>query len=206
MKTKGILLMCGLMSFSVSAISQKTSQAELPNEVYAGYGAGSVFYFTRVSQAHNGMSSSSHDYLQSAGTFFLGYTRNFNRVVSMGVLFSYMPSSTDLTSNYIYENNGYGSSTTGSATDDLLGAITRITFSYVNKPVFRIYSGVAIGVTVDLGKTTINGQTDKTRKLIPAGQLTMFGVRFGRALGGFIEMGIGTQGIINAGITYKIRD
>ena len=208
MKTKGILLTIGLTVLSLTAFSQKTSQTDLPNEFYAGYGAGSLFYFTGLSnQSHHHMYSYGSDtYLRSAGTFLLGYTRNLNRVVSMGVIFSYMPANSDFT-DYSYDKPGNGSNEiTGSASDNILGAITRITFSYVSKPAFRIYSGIAIGVTVDCGTVTYNGNTVSRRKLYPAGEITLFGVRFGRALGGFVEMGFGTNGIITAGISYKIND
>jgi len=76
----------------------------------------------------------------------------------------------------------------------------------MNKPFLKLYSGVAIGVTIDLNKATIDGSEFTDRKIMPAGQLTLFGIRAGKALGGFLEFGVGTNGIVTAGISYKIKD
>ncbi|HTX88397.1 MAG TPA: hypothetical protein VMC08_05360 [Bacteroidales bacterium] len=208
MKTKGFLLTLGWTVLTLSTFSQKVSQADLPNEFYAGYGLGSVFYFSGLSNHYysDAYPYKADQYLRSAGTFLLGYTRHLNRVVSVGSQFAYFPATTDLTYNDYSEGTGTNDVIHRTAHDNVLMALTRITFSYVSKSFFRIYSGFAIGVTVDLGNVTYNGTTENKRKLLPAGQLTMFGVRFGRSLGGFLEMGIGTLGIVTAGISYKIKD
>ncbi len=208
MKTKGILLTIGLSVLTLTALSQRSSQADLSNEFYAGYGAGSIFYFTGISnKSYQGQYSNSSDkYLRSAGTFYMGYNRTLNRVISLGINFSYMPANTEYY-HYLYDYETHSSTDeTWTATDNLLGALTRITFSYLNRPMFRIYSAFALGVIVDCGKVNYNGESFSKRNIYPGIQLTMFGVRFGRALGGFLEMGFGTSGIVNAGISYKIKD
>jgi hypothetical protein len=54
--------------------------------------------------------------------------------------------------------------------------------------------------------TTQNGISYYDRKLRPAGQLTLMGVRAGHKLAGFGEFGFGTNGIICAGISYRFGD
>jgi hypothetical protein len=181
------------------------TQTLLQNDFYAGYGGFSVFYFT-------GINSGSFDLIrtsnlkdeQSAGTFFLGYQRSLNTVVSTGFLFGYQNfNRTGM--GYIYQSDN----TTPEAitvNNNLIMGIARVTFNYVNKPVIRMYSGIGIGLTINLSSVKLNGQTDHDRKLLPGGQLTLMGLRFGRAFGGFVEFGFGTYGIVNAGLSYKFKD
>jgi hypothetical protein len=135
----------------------------------------------------------------SAGTFLLGYNRQVTKVISVGIVFSYMHTTNTLSGYYSY----YDSITSiGTTTDNLLSGISKVNFTYMNKPFLKLYSGVAIGVTIDLN----NGREYTDRKIMPAGQLTLFGIRAGKALGGFLEFGVGTNGIVTAGISYKIKD
>lgn len=227
MKKTLILFLLALGCFSTTLVAQtdvptKTHQGDLVNEFYGGYGAGSVFYFTgklnHSSDYPTEMYSYNNGYLTdmdltqptSAGTLFLGYGRSLNKVISMGFMFGYQgfsysgearQSSYDQWGNYLYD-------TIYSVTshDNLLSGVARVQFAYVNKPFIRMYSGVAIGVTVDFAKGTIGNDEYTERKLMPAGQLTLMGLRFGRSFGGFFEFGFGSYGIINAGVSYKIKD
>jgi hypothetical protein len=197
----------------------KTNQASLFNDLYGGYGAGSIFYFTgkmshssdypTVSGSYGGMYLVNTTLTDptSAGTFFLGYGRTLNEVVSMGFMFGFQEISYSGISRY------RSSQYTGNDTilhltnnDFILSGIARILFSYVNKPIIRVYSGVGIGITINLGKAKLGSEEFTDRKLYPAGQLTLMGIRFGRALGGFFEFGFGSYGIINAGLSYKFKD
>jgi hypothetical protein len=200
--------------------TEKQSQAGLFNDFYGGYGAGSIFYFTGRMK-HTGdypteMSSYNGRYLSgetftnpnSAGTFYLGYGRSLNNVVSMGFLFGFQSFSYTGTAAYS-TNYGYPVDSTPvklSSHDILLSGIARVQFCYVNKPMIRMYSGIGIGITVNFGTGKIQDYEFSERKLWPAGQLTLMGLRFGRAFGGFFEFGFGSYGIINAGLSYKFKD
>jgi hypothetical protein len=92
----------------------------------------------------------------------------------------------------------------GTSYDNLMSMIARIKFAYVNKGAIQVYSGVAIGITVDLNKVTFKGGPELTDKnLRPAGEVVLMGIRGGRKLGGFLEFGFGTNGIVKAGVSYK---
>jgi hypothetical protein len=209
-----MILLTGSFSFAqkpettTGTTSTKTSQANLYNDFYAGYGGLSIFYFT-------GRMKHSSDYPteavygekfsepQSAGTIFLGYSRSLNRVVSVGLMFGYQ--------NFHY--SGYGrmeysnSDSVKIVSDDrLITGIARVTFCYLSKPMIRMYSGIGIGLTIDFGKATVDGVVTNERKLWPGGQLTLMGLRVGRAFGGFLEFGFGSYGILNAGLSYKFKD
>ncbi|MCX6247102.1 MAG: hypothetical protein NTW10_05160 [Bacteroidetes bacterium] len=210
------LLMCSSPLFSQNTETTakppaKTSQATLYNDIYAGYGALSIFYFTgRMAHSNDYPTENKYsntkfpDQASSPGTFFLGYARTLNKVVSVGFLFGYQ--------NFSYTGTGhitnYGSDSLINikATDQLVTGIARVTFCYLNKPFIRMYSGVGLGLTIDFGKALANGEQTNERKLYPGGQLTLMGLRFGRAFGGFLEFGFGSYGILNVGLNYKFSD
>jgi hypothetical protein len=181
---------------SLSTKGKHHSQSDLFNELYAGYGAGSIYYFTgHISHSYNISSTGGLTDTKSPGAFFFGYSRTLNRIISMGFVASYQ--------EFTYQS--YGSTTTAAIdySDILLSGIARVTFCYVNKPIFRMYSGIGIGITIVYGKVKNNTSEDTDRKLFPAGQITLMGLRVGRALSGFGEFGFGTNGIITLGVSYK---
>jgi len=225
MKKISLLLMIFLLmssfSFSqktetTSSTGTKSSQATLYNDFYGGYGALSIFYFTgRMKHSSDypteSNTTSSGDYYsgkkftepESAGNFFIGYARSLNRVVSTGFLLGFQ--------NFHYTGTAYLKSSSTDiarfvADDRLLTGIARVTFCYLNRPFIRMYSGIGIGLTVDFGKVTVNGEQSTERKLWPGGELTLMGLRFGRAFGGFAEFGFGSYGILNVGLSYKFAD
>ncbi len=200
----------------------KSGQNLLFNDLYFGYGAGSIFYFTgNMSHSDkytnryytiNGNHTTIVDGSASSfGTLFLGYSRSLNRVVSMGFMFGFQDFSySSKATEQLYQNyeSVNGTVHTIDHNDVLVTGIARFLFTYVNKPMIRMYSGIGLGITLDFGKETLDGGTDSYSepRIWPAGQLTLMGIRFGRALGGFFEFGFGSYSIVNAGISYKFAD
>jgi hypothetical protein len=200
--------------------SGKQGQNLLFNDFYFGYGAGSIFYFTgRMKHSdtyptewdyyNSNPLSKSYGVPSSFGTITLGYQRCLNRVVSLGIMFGFQDFHyTEQATEQVYQNGVYYNTLTHTIknNDILLSGSARVLFSYVNKPSIRIYSGVALGITVDFGRATFDDLEYADNKLWPGGQLTLMGIRYGRAFGGFFEFGFGSYGIINAGISYKLAD
>ena len=211
-----IFMLFSFFSFSQSTDtkeikSTKTSQASLYNDFYAGYGALSIFYFTgRMNHGKDYPTESNlyneKDFTEpaSVGNIHLGFARSLSRVVSVGFLFGYQ--------NFHYTAKGHlvlnGNDSVLNLTSDdrLVSGIARFTFCYLSKPYIRMYSGIGIGLTIDFGKATVNGHATTERKLWPGGELTLMGLRVGRAFGGFLEFGFGSYGIVNAGLSYKFAD
>lgn len=214
---KRLLSLTAMVVFTCTAIplvaQEDVKSLDRPNEIYGGYGAGSLYLFTgsighhyKVLEDYYYYSYTEEEDPTSIGTFFLGYNRKINKFLTVGFLVSYMHLDQDVT--YI-EDPYYTGDTIqhhGQNSDHLINGIAKVTINYLRKPFLTLYSGAAIGVTVDLSTITIEGQKETDRKLLPAGQLTLFGLRAGRALAGFVEFGVGTNGLINAGISYKIPD
>jgi hypothetical protein len=181
-----------------------TSQSVLSNDFYLGYGGLSIFYFSGqlIKSFNLGYTVSDFTDPSSPGCIFIGYQRSLNKVVSTGFMFGYQDFNSTGTSTERVTNTKIPVT----VDDRLLMGIARFTFCYVSKPVVHMYSGVGIGITMDFATEKANGQSSSDRKLFPAGQLTLMGLRFGRAFGGFIEFGVGTYGILNAGLSYKFAD
>ncbi|MCX6252455.1 MAG: hypothetical protein NTX61_17110 [Bacteroidetes bacterium] len=197
-----LIFSCLLLSIPV--LAQRHHQESVPltnvNDVYAGYGVYSIYMFTQQNNTPMGeLGYEKKSLVNSAGTFLAGYSRTFNRVLSFGFQASYM--------NVYWEGTGYSDNeATSKHNDAVLSGIVKLSFCYVNKPSFRMYSGFGIGISVINSTATLNGNSYYDRKLRPAGQLTLMGVRAGRKLGGFGEFGFGTNGIINAGMFYRFGD
>ena len=172
----------------------RQNQSELYNNFYFSYGLGSIFYFID----NEGATAN-----YTTGTIQLGFARSLNPVVAVGFVVSYtnigrtqqVYSYPDLTAN-------------NEVKDNLWQGIANVRFQYLNRSSFCMYSGMGIGVTMDnYTKKDVGNKTEtKGQKLLPAGQLTLIGFRVGHALSFFGEFGIGTNSIINAGISYKFGD
>jgi opacity protein-like surface antigen len=172
-------------------LTARKDQSALFNDVYGGYGLGSAFFWAKQGDASSTI---------TPGTFFAGYSRALGKVVSVG----FQASFTRLTLNDSYVD--YYGPYESEETNNYWQGMATVRFAYLNKPGFRMYSGVGIGVTMNYYTDTSDGTTTSGQKLMPAGQLTLLGFRVGRALGGFGEFGYGTNGIIIVGMSYKFSD
>jgi opacity protein-like surface antigen len=182
---------------SVSSSSGKRDQANLYNDLYISYGIGTVYYFIDNEDATAN---------STPGTFLLGFSRSLNKIISVGFQFSY--TNIGRTSNYYDYYSSYTPEPSKIVmTDNLWQGIANVRFRYLNRPSFCMYSGMGIGVTMDYYEQKLNGtETSKGQKILPAAQLTLLGFRFGRALSVFGEFGVGTNSILNAGVSYKFGD
>jgi len=166
----------------------KKNQYDVLNDFYIEYGYGSVYFY--IDQGQNNAYS-----FTSPGSFIFGYTRSLNKVIGVGFMMCYTP----VTAKYNHSTSG-----TETMNYNYVQALARVKFQYMNKPSFAMYSGVAIGVTMDYYyETTTEGRTNSSQTLLPAGQLTLLGFRVGRSAAFMGEFGIGTISILNLGFSYK---
>ncbi|HNW76449.1 MAG TPA: hypothetical protein PKJ28_06135 [Bacteroidales bacterium] len=206
-KTSLLLLLLAVATLAPAySFSQENTSPSRPNEIYVGYGALSLFYFTGNLDHNYDDPYYYQDYTNqdpsSPGTFFIGYNRQLNKVISIGIVLSYMQT----TNSFKYHDDYSSVSLKGTNQESLITEITRVTFGYLNRPSLKVYSGIGMGVTIDLNEATFDGTTQKDRKILPAGQLTFIGIRFGKAFGGFVEFGVGSNGIMQGGLSYRIAD
>jgi hypothetical protein len=211
MKTIISLVICSFFFFSAPAQNDKQppatkkskkNQNELPNDVFASISYGTVYIDNSVVEHsyENYPQVTIPYYGNSSGTFSIGYNRKVSRVVMIGLVVSY----TNCHSTGDYSPVGSHQKYKVHISDDIISEIEMITLNYVNKPVVRLYSAVGVGVTVAF--SSVVGGKASTRQMFPAGQVTFLGIRIGRSLGGFIEFGVGSTGMISGGMSYKFGD
>ncbi len=169
------------------AVPVKNNQADLANDVYVSYGQGSLYYIT---------SQNSMDSYHTFGSVIFGYCRSVGKVIAVGFQGSY--------TNVNYTSTSSG--TTREYNDNYWSALANLKFRYLNRPSFCMYSGVAMGIAVDYITEPSSTGEKNYQKYYPAGQLTLLGFRVGRALSFYGEFGIGTNAILNIGISYKFGE
>jgi hypothetical protein len=82
-----------------------------------------------------------------------------------------------------------------------IGAV-ELDYHWVMRPGFQLYSGAGFGVRYRRG-TYVTTETDAFNKLLPTFHLNALGVRFGRTVGFFAELGAGYKGILSAGVNAQ---
>ncbi|MBC7554493.1 MAG: hypothetical protein H7257_10985 [Taibaiella sp.] len=127
----------------------------------------------------------------SSGVGMLNYKYYLTKKVTIGMGFG-------------YENiSSWGS---------FLSFTPEFTYTYYDDPSNRIrvkfYGGASVGLTVFDDLFVYNNpysyHTDESGVKL-TGHVTPFGMRIGRKLGGFMELGLGYKGLFNFGMSYRFR-
>lgn len=83
--------------------------------------------------------------------------------------------------------------------------VPTVRFTYLNRPIVRLYSSIGVGVGFCRERTrNVEGyiEHDYHERFCPA-EVTLLGVSVGRRLFGFAELSIGSMGVCAAGIGYR---
>jgi hypothetical protein len=80
-----------------------------------------------------------------------------------------------------------------------VGAL-ELDYHWIMKPGLQLYSGAGVGIRVRSGTYHEGGETESETKVLPAFHLNALGVRFGKAIGFFAELGIGYKGVLAVGV------
>ena len=166
-------LALSMFSFVLSGFAQTGK-----SEISVSYGLWSAYTLA------NGM-----PYSASSGVGMINYKYYLSKRVNIGMTVG-------------YENIGNDGS--------YLHFVPEFTYAYYDNKNDRIrvrmYSGAAVGIAVFDDLHTNNGvystyQDNSGPKI--TGQATVFGMRIGRKIGGFLELGYGYKGIVTGGIGYR---
>lgn len=129
----------------------------------------------------------------AAGPIRLGYRSHETGKFMLGADFNY--TNVEMMSNFTD-----GTSSISNFQSYALLASTA--YKYTDKPNLILYSGFDFGVAYH---RAVNANTErKISTLTGAYQVTFMGVRVGRELGAFAELGLGFNGFVNGGIFYRI--
>lgn len=127
---------------------------------------------------------------------FLTYHYSANSRFGFGMAFGYCGSSGDL----VQEG---GDVVVGDFREKNYIAAAELDYHWAMRPGFQLYSGAGFGVRIRRGTYTDEGETDKVTKALPAFHLNALGLRVGKKVGFFAELGLGYKGILAAGINAQ---
>ncbi len=82
-----------------------------------------------------------------------------------------------------------------------------VQFHYIDRPRWSVYgiAGAGLGQTFERKSGTMTDPVEKTRYPLITVHGTPIGVRYGKAVGIFAELGYGYRGIVNAGISLRLK-
>lgn len=170
---------------------------EKHHSIRLGYGGAAPFY---KYQMKNPADYSVQHYYRGgemlSGVIFAEYSYRPLRWIETGLNVSYINS----TQQYFDRLND---AKLGYHTLNTLGFAAHVRFSYLTRPIVRLYSGLAIGVAVGFEQMKLGQQIANQTSTFFNGSVTLLGVTVGRRLYGFFELGVGTMGVCNFGIGYR---
>lgn len=164
-----------------------TENKQFTNDLFSNGTLGDLFYLSHYNYG---------DFL-TTGALNFNYTFNFNKHLSLGCASSFQ-----LDSRSVFEN------ATGQKKGDarqIFSSLTpRLYVFWLNKDVFRIYSGCGISGGYYWTKYRFGETEFSERKFEWKPQLTLAGVQAGRRFFGFGEANVGGRlGYLNLGIGYR---
>lgn len=193
--------------FCLTAAQQAQAQAypqyyklSHPNEISASYGVsllGSMIGSVVSKADLIGRMAGDDDYtsIKSGGTkgvLNLGYTYQINKWFSVGATAGINRMSVNL-------EDKTGTLTAAAANIYTLMGTTKFDWFRTRSDIFGMYSKVGLGVMAMHGELVEDDQAKGTLWL-PTGHLSLVGLEVGRAFSGFMELGVGMQGIVQVGI------
>lgn len=137
---------------------------------------------------------------KSIGVFSVDYLYALSNRFRIGGTFVFEANNKDVS----YDKNV---TIVGRANNKYFTVMPQATFAYIANPCFELYSGLALGASFRseiLNPTSSSTYKKETSTMfLPAFQVNAIGVRVGKKLAGFAEIGFGAKGIINAGVSYR---
>lgn len=156
--------------------------AKALNEVIEDFGAEGLDY--------------TRDVRATRGAIGLGYNRYLAPRWTVGAMTNYQGFRTTMT----FEN-----SQELYLKDNFYTFLLRTDYRWVNQPAVQLYSGIAMGGTLWVSKyeaAQVNAAKGFSTGFFNM-QVTPLGVRVGKQIGGFVEFGLGTNGLLVGGISGK---
>jgi hypothetical protein len=137
----------------------------------------------------------------SLGAIYFTYRYNLMPSMSIG-----LTSGLDLTDGYITDYNGRRIGTTKKV---FLTCAAECKYKYLEKKIITLYGYLGIGYSILLDRnyfTTVDPGLpfgDKIQNHFNM-HITPIGMRLGKKFGGFLEIGLGYKGLINAGVSLNL--
>jgi len=182
------------------------------NEVYASYGflslSGLGLALGRIFSSDYPSSyffRDDEDYISTykaipplLGALNIGYKRNiFKNKLCVTSNFSY----SQVNRNNISNNND---SLSFKTKDKIFCIMPGIEYHYFNRKIVQMYVGAQVGLLIFSQKYIgFNNEIKKHNEFFVAFQVDAFGIRIGKKIAGFAEIGFGNTGIVKLGISGR---
>lgn len=185
----------------MTAMNVNAQNENLHHEVSLSYGVGSIAQFGDGLGEGIGLIFSDKEYDDG---FILGpitaeYFYHFNNPrLAVGGSLSYSKWDSDVLNRKSHEK-------VGECNRNFFSVMPSVKYYWVNKNQFGLYSKAAGGVGILTNKSK-DFETMKDKKETSAYfmfQASLIGAEFGGKVRGFVELGVGDQGFLQAGIRYK---
>jgi len=201
MKVK-LLLPC-LLAITVGILPLKAQNNDFArNDVRLSYGIGNVYQMALTSLTVTStifivpFDSAYKSTVKDYGTFSFQYQYRVSKLIQVGAAVSFNPGSIDVK---------YDKGSTSYSTTYFVSVMPRIDFTYVNRGLITMYSGLALGATYYSIRNNYSNQPDNVNSGLLFGfQVNGIGIRVGKNIGGFAEFGFGCLGIVNLGFSAKL--
>lgn len=195
-----------LLSVLLSVICLHSQSSDLPNNrVSIGVGIGSVPDFKGI------FASNTEVYLKGISDYYFMYrstvpliTAMYDRKCIAGLYLGW---------TFTYQYVKYDTYLSSSATEGLPGTnmgngnlstytfMARAMYTYLNRGLTNIYSGVELGISIyDIKNKELNLSKSSVDF---AYQATLMGMSVGRKAAFYMEVGYGYRGIINGGVMFR---
>ncbi|MCD6597810.1 MAG: outer membrane beta-barrel protein, partial [Bacteroidales bacterium] len=188
-----LLILSGMLQTSTFAQNKR-------HEIVAGYGMASHQTFKEITVnlavTIFTVGNVNTVYQSGSGTFYLGYRYHLSKHFSMGIDAAYQS---------ILEEVRNSDERVGNLKRKYITASALTNISYINRPAFQLYSTISAGYIQGKGNyTPVEGEEESMTDGFFGFQVNPVGIRFGRTVGGFVELGYGYKGVLNFGLSVKL--
>lgn len=199
MKRSIILAVVAVMS----VMGVKAQSDEPQNEISVSYGVGISMIGDGIGHGigegiFDGILGRKWTNEKQFGTLGIEYFRHLdNPKVAVGGIFTYAQYGEDVEANSVK---------IGERTRRYISVMPSLKYYYINKKSFGLYSKAAVGgmLLSSSSKDTKNGRDESNSKFYLTFQASLIGLEAGsNNLRGFIEAGVGDQGIVLAGVRCR---
>ncbi|WP_343561675.1 hypothetical protein [Sphingobacterium sp.] len=180
-------------------ISIKNSKAQQGGNIFLGYGVASSRSIEDVITDIFAATTTGGNYKVTdskySGAIFGGYRTFVSRKTELAGTFVYERASKDIAS----DTEQYDK-----ITSNTYAVLAGLKYNYINRPSFRLHSGLDAGIAFTKNSTAVKIVLDSDKETNFAYQIDAIGLSYGRKLSFSLNVGYGFKGIANLVLAHKL--
>ncbi|MCD4791450.1 MAG: hypothetical protein K8R37_15755 [Bacteroidales bacterium] len=170
------------------------------HEIVLGYGVGTHYAIVEEMAGILGvfitLGTFDVEFESGTGAILLGYRYSAGEKFSIGIDGSYTK---------IKEILKIQGNPVGKLEKEFYTIAPYVAYNYIKKENFSMYSGIGLGYAFEKDEYTTDDGGDETKNIGEfAFHINAFGVRYGKSIGGYVEVGYGYKGLVNLGVSFKL--